>query len=139
MRVQSQHVNPRRDGLFNQESYRYTVCFQIKCLFEISLVKDALTLLAAVVQFDPKSQIWQLDQRNRGQLPGNRDSLTVELLHKGLNQVSCFQVQGLNGTQDLKPGCTFHHNIVLNVHFRTDAQLNILLNAFPMGVDVEFI
>jgi hypothetical protein len=36
-------------------------------------------------------------------------------------------------------GCTFRHNIVLNVSFRSDAQLNSLLNAVSMGVEEDFV
>ena len=31
----------------------------------------------------------------------------------------------------------FHHKIVLNVNFRTDAQLSILLNAVTIGADED--
>lgn len=35
--------------------------------------------------------------------------------------------------------CTFHHNIDLNVRFRIDAQLSILLNAVLMNADEDVV
>ena len=36
-------------------------------------------------------------------------------------------------------GCAFHHNIDLNVRFRIDAQLSILLIAVSLNADEDLI
>jgi hypothetical protein len=54
--------------------------------------------------------------------------------HEVLNG-TCMVIWRTLSSGSISTGCTLRHNIVLNVRFRTDARLSILLNASSLGAD----